>query len=82
MKKILFSILLISSIASAQTWWLNIPGFVDENEIHHPAISIPTRDHDTCSDAISQYATMEYIYYIGCDVEPLKDASNLKLIKF
>ena len=70
---------LLVSTAAAQTFWLNIPGaYSKTDEQYVPAMSFPMQSHDSCSDAIVEYAKANLVYYIGCDVEPLTDAVNLK----
>jgi len=74
----LITLLAISTI-QAETYWLNIPGHyskVDGQLV--PSLSLPTPSHDKCSDAIIEYAKTNLVYYIGCDVKPLRDAVNLK----
>lgn len=77
MKRILALILLTNSVNATQTWWLNIPGYIDKDGIPIPSLSLPTSDHDKCSDAVINYAKNEYVYYISCDIKPLPDAVNL-----
>jgi len=84
MKKLIAATLLTLATtgAIADTIWLNIPShWNDRLGEQIPAVSYPTADRDTCADAIVTYAKMEYVYYIGCDVMPLKDAANLRRLK-
>jgi len=67
------------STAYGQTYWLNIPGaYSKTDEQYLPSISLPTANHDACSDAIVQYAKDNLVHYIGCDVKPLPDAVNIR----
>ena len=67
------------STAFGQTYWLNIPGAYSKTEAQYmPSISLPTANQDSCADAIVEYAKDNLVYYISCDVHPLRDAANLK----
>jgi len=79
MKKIAILVLAILSTAvHANGYWLNIPAYIDSDSGRTvPPTSYWTRDRDSCADAIVQYAKLEYVYYIGCDVNPLPNAVNV-----
>lgn len=84
MKRITFFIFftLFSAGLSAQTYWLNIPAaYSKTDEQYMPSMSFPVNSHDACSDAIVEYAKTNLVYYIGCDVNPLSDAVNLKKVR-
>ena len=70
--------LTLNNTATAQTYWLNIPGAYSKvDEQYLPPLSFPTPNHNACSDAVVQYAKDNLVHYIGCDVKPLPDAVNL-----
>lgn len=82
MKKLTIAAVLFTGMtapAFAQTYWLNIPGsFSAEEQRYLPSISLPTGNHNDCSEAIVQYAKDNLVHYVGCDVRPLPDAVNLR----
>lgn len=74
----LLSFFAVSSV-NAQPYWLNIPSAYSKTDDQYmPSMSFPVKSHDSCSDAIVEYAKSNLVYYIGCDVKPLPDAVNLK----
>lgn len=68
--------MLFTGVAQATTW-LNIPEHYDKDGELMPSVSYPVSTWEKCSDAIVEYAKMEYVYYIGCDIRPLRDAVNI-----
>jgi hypothetical protein len=78
MKKVIFAFAMFASSVANATMFLNIPGHYNENNDYVQSVSILTSNWESCSNAIVEYAKMEYVYYVGCDVKPLPDAANMR----
>ena len=71
MKKLL-ALMLLPVVGYAQPYFLNIPGDGDRL-----SLSYYTTDQKQCQKALIEYAKHKEVYYIGCDVKPLRDAVNV-----
>jgi len=69
--------LMASLSVSAQTYWLNIGSYTDNDGSEQPAFSMPTSSQAACSQAVIEYAKTNLVNFIGCDVEPLPHAVNI-----
>lgn len=69
----------VIQVAQAQTYWLNIPGAYNlKDSQYESSLSLPTVSHEACAQAIVQYTRDNLVNFIGCDVQPLPDAVNIR----
>lgn len=69
----LSGILLLSILSTgvfADTYWLNIAGNFD-------SVSYPSMSVSACEKSQVEYARLDGVYYVSCDIEPLPTATNL-----
>ena len=73
----LLSLMLFSTIASAQTYWLNIASSYSKTaDEYYESTSYPVFGEEACQAGIMHFAKLDDVHFISCDVNPLADAAT------
>ena len=84
MKKLvkIIAISLFSSMAVADTQWLNIAStHVSVSEVIFETTAYPTFSQEACEKSQVEYARLSSVHYVSCDIEPLPANSIAQTVK-